>query len=79
MYYSIPGVREATLSLKEVDLSKASESAHNVSRKTRVSFESHTTVLLDGLFDDEFDGLEDSDVSLGELDDLLMKLFFNTQ
>ena len=78
LYYSIPAVREAALSLKEVDYSEVSQSAHKVSRKTRVSFENHTHLVIDDLLlGNEGDGLEESD--LGELDDLLAMLFFNTQ
>ena len=76
MYYSIPGVREATLSLTEVDYSNVLQSAGKVSRKTRVSFESHEIVAVNELFGGELDGL--ADMSLGELDDLVRKLFFNT-
>lgn len=66
LYYSITGARGA-ISLKEVDfLSKTTKSAHNVLRKTRVSVETHTDLLLD---DDLLkNGL---DLDLGELDDLL--------
>jgi hypothetical protein len=77
LYYSIPAVREAALSLKEVDYSGVSQSACNVSRKTRVSFENTGLILDELMLDDEGDGLEDSD--LGELDDLLHTLFFNTE
>jgi len=78
LYYSIPGVREAALSLKEVDYSKISQSACKVSRKTRVSFEKHTDLLLDELFGDELDGLGESDLCLGELGGIL-ELLFKTQ
>ena len=78
LYYSIPAVREAALSLKEVDYSEVSQSALKVSRKTRVSFENHTNLVIDELLlGNEGDGLEESD--LGELDELLTMLFFNTQ
>ncbi len=78
LYYSIAAVREAELSLKEVDYSEISQSARNVTRKTRVSFENHTNLVIDELLlGNEGDGLEESD--LGELDELLTMLFFNTQ
>jgi hypothetical protein len=78
LYYSIPAVREAALSLQEVDYSEVLLSAHKVSRKTRVSFENHTkNLVMDELLGNEGDGLEDPD--LGELDDLLNMLFFNTE
>ena len=66
LYYSIPGVNKATLSLKEVDLSmsKASQTAHTVTRKTRIAFECHPSSAMDELFE----GLEESDFDLGELD-----------
>jgi len=76
LYYSIPKVREATLSLKEVDYSEVSQLTCKVSRKTRVSFESHEAVAMNELYGDELDGLKDE--SLGELDDFLRKLFFST-
>ena len=78
LYYSIPGVREAALSLKEVDYSKISQSACKVSRKTRVSFEKHTDLLLDELFGDELDGLGEPDLCLGELGGIL-ELLYKTQ
>ena len=77
LYYSIPAVREAALSLKEVDYSEVSQSAHKVTRRTRVSFENHTHLLMDELFGNELDGLEES--NLGELDDLLNMLFSSTE
>ena len=76
MYYSIPGVREATFSLTEVDYSKVLQSARKVSRKTLDSFESHEIVAVNELFGGELYGL--ADMSLEELDDLVRKLFFNT-
>jgi hypothetical protein len=76
LYYSIPGVREATLSLTEVEYSRVLQSARKVSRKTRVSFESHEIVAANELFGGELDGL--ADMSLEELDDLVRKLLFNT-
>lgn len=65
----------------EVDLSKAKESAHIVSRKTRLSVECHTSVLLDGLFDDDedWDSLEGSEKCLGDIDVFLSALFFKSQ
>ena len=78
MYYSIPAVREAALSFQEVDYSEVSQSARNVTRKTRVSFENHTHLVIDDLLlGNEGDGLEESD--LGELDDFLAMLYFDTQ
>ncbi len=61
LYYSIPAVREAALTLKEVDYSKVLQSTRNVTRKSRVSFENHVDFLLDELFgSDESDGFDDS-------------------
>jgi len=82
LYYSIPRVREAALSLKEVDYSDASQSVRNeasLSRKTRISFESHMNLLLDELFGDELFDESDACLGGGELDDLLSELFFNDQ
>jgi hypothetical protein len=76
LYYSIPEIHEAELSLKEVDYSSATQAAHHVSRNTRVSCEGHTTLVMDELFGDELDGLEHE--SFGDLDELLTELFFNT-
>mmetsp|Transcript_15169 Transcript_15169/g.23387 ORF Transcript_15169/g.23387 Transcript_15169/m.23387 type:complete len:129 (+) Transcript_15169:87-473(+) len=75
LYYSIPGVREAEVSLQEVDFSKVVQAATKVSRNTRVSFECHTSVVMDELFGDELDGLGCHD----EFDDLLTKLLYQNQ
>jgi len=77
LYYSIPGVREAAISLKEVDLSQANKSA--VSRKTRVSFETDTSMLVEDLLDSELDGLDPDDAGLGELDDLIDSLLLRVK
>ena len=78
LYYSIPGVREAAIALKEVDLSQANKSA--VSRKTRVSFETDTSVLVEDLLESELDGLEyPDDAGLGELDDLIDSLLLRVK
>jgi hypothetical protein len=76
-YYSIPAVREAALSLKDVDYSEVSQAANKVTRRTRLSFENHTHLVIDELFGNELDGLEES--NLGELDDLLNMLFSSTE
>ncbi|KAK1739606.1 hypothetical protein QTG54_009365 [Skeletonema marinoi] len=78
LYYSITGVREAEVSLQEVDLSKVVQAATKVSRNTRVSFECHTSVVMDELFGDELDGLDESDCH-DEFDDLLTKLLYQNQ
>ena len=75
LYYSIPGVREAEVSLQEVDFRKVVQAATKVSRNTRVSFECHTSVVMDELFGDELDGLGCHD----EFDDLLTKLLYQNQ
>lgn len=77
LYYSIPGVREAAIALKEVDLSQANKSA--VSRKTRVSFETDTSMLVEDLLDSELDGLDPDDAGLGELDDLIDSLLLRVK
>eukprot|EP00984_Skeletonema_dohrnii_P006545 scaffold2351_cov84-Skeletonema_dohrnii-CCMP3373.AAC.5 len=76
LYYSVPEIRKAEISFKEVDYSSATQSAYHVRRKTRVSCEGHTTMVMDELFGDEMDGFEHE--SLGGFDDLLATLFFNT-
>ncbi|KAK1746273.1 hypothetical protein QTG54_002880 [Skeletonema marinoi] len=48
LYYSIPGVNKAALSLKKVDHSKASQST-KVTRKARLSFECHPSLAMDEL------------------------------
>jgi hypothetical protein len=78
LHYSIPEVLAATLSFKEVDYSKALQSARKVSRNTRISFEKHADFSLNELFGgDESHGFKESD--LGDLDDLLTMLFFDSQ
>jgi hypothetical protein len=76
LYYSIPAVREAALSLKEVDYSEVSQSAHKVTRKTRVSFENVMNLTPEELFGNELDGLEES--NLGALGDMLNMLYSST-
>ena len=78
LYNSIPGVREATFSFTEVDYPKVLQSACKVSRKTRVSFESHEIVAANELFGDELDGLGEPDLCLGELGGIL-ELLYKTQ
>lgn len=69
LYYSIPGVNKAALSLKEVDLSKASQSAQTVTRKARIAFECHPSLAMDELFA----GLEESELDDGGYIELLYK------
>ena len=76
LYYSIPGVKKAALSLEEVGHSKASQSADIFTRKGRLSFECHPSLAMDELFLGELFGSEESD--LGELD-LLSEFLFKTQ
>ena len=53
LYYSIPAVRRATFNLAEPDMSDASlKEQTTVKRRTRVSFECHTDLLLDDLMED---------------------------
>lgn len=69
LYYSIPGVRSASVALKDVDYSDVDalcqqgvskgRSSSRVVRRSCVSFECHTSLvmedmLLDGFSDDEF-------------------------
>jgi hypothetical protein len=63
LYYSIPAVRRAALHLEEPDLSGSSleESTTVVKRRTRVSFECHSDVLMEDLLGDleeKYDQLE---------------------
>jgi len=76
LYYSIPVVHEAALSPEEVDYSKVLQSACKVSRKTRVSYEKRAdAVLLDELSgDEELDGLDESNLFLGEFDEIVKLL-----
>ncbi|KAL7528130.1 hypothetical protein ACHAXR_003930, partial [Thalassiosira sp. AJA248-18] len=64
LYYSIPGVRMAKAALKEVDYSDVSLTSQNsesqtpavsktkVARRSCVSFECHTNLLMEDLLDD---------------------------
>lgn len=83
MYYSIPGILKAERLLKDVDYSDIAaladsevqaapsdqqrENRGKVSRKTRISYEVHTDLLLEEMFDDlveverQEDGDDDSD------------------
>lgn len=69
LYYSIPEVNKAALSLKEVDLSQASQSAHTVTRKARIAFECHPSVAMDELLV----GSEESELDDGGFLELLYK------
>ena len=51
----------------------------NTSRKTRISFEVHPSLLLDDLLDDTLYPKEMVDVSLGDFDDLLLNLLLSGQ
>ena len=70
MFHSIPGVLKAELSLNDVDYSDIAaladtdvqapndhqrENRGKVSRKTRISYECHPSVLLEEMFDDLVD------------------------
>ena len=70
MYYSIPGVREAELSLREVDHSEVVQTAHSVTRNTRISFEQHSSLVMEAILDDEDDEVEFS----GDILDLVTEL-----
>ena len=73
LYYPIPGINKAALALKEVDLTKASQTAHTVTRKARIAFECHPSLAMDELLV----GLGEAD--LGEIDGFLTKLLSKTQ
>ncbi len=95
LYYSIPGVRNATVRLDTVDMhqlaqdslrrncascpasiqtSDTSDAVAKVKRCTRVSFECHADLLLEDLFDDNFD-MDMDDISLERMDGVLAELF----
>ena len=106
LYYSIPGVREASVCLKQVDMHQLAQdglkrncascpasiqtvatsdnSATKVKRCTRISFECHTDLLLDDLFEDDQMKMNDliddhiekclDELSRGSVDDFLAKL-----
>ncbi len=77
LYYSIPEVNKATLSNKEIDYSKAKQSAAIVRRKARLTFECHPSLAMDELLLGElFLGTEETD--LDELD-VLSEFLFKTQ
>ena len=99
MYYSIPGVKDATLLLDDVDISTIQKSlirrnciscpsrpetqgktlSTKVTRRTCISFECHTDLLMANMFDEEEEEEDDAGdkKKLGDedyLDDLLMSL-----
>ena len=62
MYYSIPGVLKASLTLNDVDYTDiinlshtdshpAEDDSSKILRRTRVSFESHPSVLMEDMLD----------------------------
>ena len=67
MYYSIPEVHQASVLFKDVDYSditrrsQEGEAASKVSRRTRVSFECHPSVILEEIMGDEFDEEQEFD------------------
>ena len=73
MYYSIPGVRKATVLMQDIDMTnligapeQAPQVSQNVSRKSRISFECHPDLLIENFlnnmggpdFEDEGDLLD---------------------
>eukprot|EP00984_Skeletonema_dohrnii_P020684 scaffold10156_cov98-Skeletonema_dohrnii-CCMP3373.AAC.3 len=74
LYYSIPGVNKAAVSLKKIDHSKAWQSqSTKVTRKERLTFECHPSLAMDELLV----GLEEAD--LDEIAGFLTKLLSKTQ
>ena len=81
MYYSIPGVLKASLTLNDVDYSDVTSLSHadsqpaeddssKVLRRTRVSFESHASVVMEDMlaeFDQEFGGETIFDVDVEDI------------
>ena len=77
LYYSIPVVRRAEFSLEEPDMSHSNfKGSTTVKRRTRVSYECHTDLLMDDLLEDFEDeecnesALEQIDLHFSELLDL---------
>lgn len=76
LYYSIPSVRRGMFKLDGLDSSASStekESDRTVKRCTRVSFECHTDLLMEDLFED-LDDIDDQIVS-DQMNKLLLGLF----
>lgn len=63
LYHSIPAVHKAVLTFKEIDLSESASgpSPSIVTRKTRVTTESYTSTLPDGILDDDGELLPEDD------------------
>ncbi len=72
LYYSIPAVQRAAFRLEEPDMSYSLKESTTVERRTRVSYECHTDLLMDDLLGDveeEYDELasEQMDFDLYQL------------
>ena len=70
LYYSIPVVRRAALSFEEPDMSRiSSNETTTVKRRTRVSFECHSDLLvMDDLLEDFEEEYDESDLEQIDLD-----------
>ena len=73
LYYSIPVVRRAEFSLEEPDMSPTSlkeslkDSSITIKRRTRVSYECHTDLLMGDLWG-EFEDEECDELALQQID-----------
>ena len=69
MYYSIPGVRKATVLMQDIDMTNligapeqvAPQVSQKVSRKSRVSFECHPDLLIENYLNKIMGGLDFED------------------
>jgi len=79
LYFSIPAVRRAAVHNKEVDLSSLRDSqASRVERRSRISFECHTDLLLEDLMDmEELPGLPGLSI-LNGLDAIMGSMSLNS-
>ena len=74
LYYSIPAVRRAAFSLEEPDMSRSDlKGSTTVKRRTRVSYECHTDLLMDDLLED-FEDEEYDESALEKMDHDLSQL-----
>ncbi len=92
MFYSIPGVLKASLTLNDVDYSDVTNLSHSdsqpsdddsskVSRRTRVSFESHPSVVMEEMlaeFDQEFGGERILDLQVEDIISMFEKKSYSS-
>ena len=89
MYYSIPGVRNAEMQMKDIDLSNLrnclscparmqtvqATSISKVERSTRISYECHPDLLLEELLNEDGSNSIGSDDGANDPLDDLMKMY----